>query len=134
MHIKKNACDSVLSAFLNIGRKIKDNVYTHLDLKELGMKEEFYSIEMDDKLVLPSACYTMSLEEKLKLCEFLKSVKVPDNFASNISRCMNFKKQKITSLKSHDSHILMQRLLPLTIHNLLPKNVCEVLIELNEFF
>ena len=47
---------------------------------------------------------------------------------------MNLKKRKITFLKSHDSHILMQRLLPLAIRNLLPKNVCEVLIELSEFF
>ena len=127
-------CDSVLGTLLNIGGKKKDNIYTRLDLKELGMREELYPIEMDDKLVLPSACYTMSSEEKLKLCEFLKGVKIPDNFAYNISRRVNLKERKITSFKSHDSHILMQRLLPLAIRNLLPKNVCEVLIELSEFF
>ena len=77
-------CDSVLGTLLNIGEKTKENVYTRLNLKELGMIEELYLIEMDDKLVLPFACYTMSSEEKLKLCEFLKGVKVPDNFASNI--------------------------------------------------
>ena len=92
MHIEKNVCDSVLGTLLNIGRKTKDNVYTRLDLKELGMREELYPIEMDDKLLLPSACYTMSLEEKLKLCEFLKGVKILDNFASNISRRVNLKK------------------------------------------
>ena len=47
---------------------------------------------------------------------------------------MNLKKRKITFLKSHDSHILMQQVVPLAIHNLLSENVCEVLIKLSEFF
>ena len=40
MHIEKNVCDNVLGTLLNIGEKTKDNVYTRLDLKELGMREE----------------------------------------------------------------------------------------------
>ena len=44
------------------------------------------------------------------------------------------KEKKISSLKSHDSHILMQGLIPLTIQGILPKEVCNALIELSNFF
>ena len=47
---------------------------------------------------------------------------------------MNMKEHKIYGLKSHDCHILLQHLVPLAIRGLLPKKVCEPLIELSLFF
>ncbi|KAK3213382.1 hypothetical protein Dsin_018088 [Dipteronia sinensis] len=44
------------------------------------------------------------------------------------------KEHTIFDLKSHDSHILMQQLLPLAARRALPKNVIEALIELSNFF
>ncbi|TXG61774.1 hypothetical protein EZV62_013137 [Acer yangbiense] len=44
------------------------------------------------------------------------------------------KEHTIFGLKSHDSHILMQQLLPLAARRALPKNVVEALIELSNFF
>ena len=49
-----------------------------------------------------------------------------------MSRCVQLNETKIYGLKSHDSHILMQQLLPLSIRGVLHKNVCEV--ELCNFF
>ena len=64
----------------------------------------------------------------------LKEVKVPDGYASNISRCVNLKQRTLSGLKSHDNHILMQELLPISLRNVLPKNVLEPLVELSNFF
>ena len=45
----------------------------------------------------------------------LKKIKVPDGYSSNISRCVDVQARKVTGLKSHDSHVLMQQLLSLAI-------------------
>ena len=36
-----------------------------------------------------TACYTLSKVERQGFCEFLKSVKFPDGYALNISRCVS---------------------------------------------
>jgi len=41
---------------------------------------------------------------------------------------------KLIGLESHDSHILMQQLLPVTIHGILQKNVRHTITRLCSFF
>ena len=47
---------------------------------------------------------------------------------------MQLNERKIYGLKSHDCHVLMQQLLPLTIRGVLQKNVSGAIIELCKFF
>ncbi|KAL3849461.1 hypothetical protein ACJIZ3_011343 [Penstemon smallii] len=107
MHIEKNVCDNGLKPSL------------HLQ----GERED-----------MPSASYTLSQDEKKIFCEFLSSIKFPDGFASNISRCVKEKECVVSGLKSHDSHIILQRLLPLATRGYLNKEVYQVLLELSDFF
>ena len=86
------------------------------------------------KLLKPFACYTLTLEERREFCKFLKSVKFPDGYATNISRNVNINDGKISGLKSHDCHVLLQRLLPVRIFPYLNKDVCNALMELSRFF
>ncbi|KAJ9553036.1 hypothetical protein OSB04_017081 [Centaurea solstitialis] len=65
--------------------------------------------------------------------DFLKSVRLPDGYASNISRCVT-SDGKLTNLKTHDSHILLQKFLPIGIVGLLCKDVRVAIIELSNFF
>ena len=74
------------------------------------------------------------LRRKEFFCEFLTEVKFPDGYSSNIARLVNLKDRKISRLKSHDCHILLETLLPMAIDGLLPKNVSAPLIELSNFF
>ena len=76
----------------------------------------------------------MSKEVKEVFLKVLKEVNVPDDYASNISHHVNMKEYSIGGLKSHDSHILMQQLLPLAARQALPKNVIETLTELSSCF
>ena len=64
----------------------------------------------------------------------LKNITVPDGYSSNISRYVDVKQSKLRGLKSHDSHVLMQQLLPLAMRKTLPKEVCSILIDLCSFF
>ena len=71
---------------------------------------------------------------KKEFCKFCKEVKVPDSYASNISQRIQVNERNIFGLKSHDCHVLMQQLLPFTIHGILHKNVCVAIVELCSFF
>jgi hypothetical protein len=64
----------------------------------------------------------------------LANVKVPDGYASNVSRCVKLKERCIRGLKSHDSHIIMQQLMPIALRGTLPRKVIKPLIELSSFF
>ncbi|XP_016488848.1 uncharacterized protein LOC107805567 isoform X2 [Nicotiana tabacum] len=134
MHIEKNICDNILGTIMNAKGKTKDTIKTRLDLQEMNIRPELHPIKNGEKYEVPTACYILSPQEKHNICLFLKNLKVPYGFSSNISQCVNLKEHKISSLKSHDCHVLLQHLLPLTLRGMLSKTVCEPLIELSLFF
>ncbi|XP_062145091.1 uncharacterized protein LOC133852365 [Alnus glutinosa] len=86
------------------------------------------------KTYIPAACHTMSREDKENFLKVLRNVRVPDGYASNISRCVRLKDRTISGLKSHDSHILMQQLLPIALRKSLPDKVVRPLVEISAFF
>ncbi|RVW29139.1 hypothetical protein CK203_102563 [Vitis vinifera] len=100
----------------------------------MGIRDQLHPIQRGNRVILPAACYSLTSNEKKEFCKFLKEVKVPDGYASNISRCVQVNERKIFGLKSHDCHVLMQQLLPLAIRGVLHKNVCAVIVELCSFF
>ena len=64
----------------------------------------------------------------------MREVKFPDGFASNISRCINAEGTKVQGLKTHDCHILMQRILPAALRGFVDSDVYEAIAELGKFF
>ncbi|XP_042441186.1 uncharacterized protein LOC122026513 [Zingiber officinale] len=116
MHIEKNVCESICGTLLNMEGKMKDNLKARLDLQEMGIRSSLHPIEKGQKKVyLPPASFSMGKKEKGIFCKVLKKIKVPDGYASNISRCVQMKPPKLVGLKSHDNHILMQQLLPVAL-------------------
>ncbi|XP_028060576.1 uncharacterized protein LOC114264176 [Camellia sinensis] len=59
----------------------------------------------------------------------LEDMKIP-----NISNCVNAQAGKLSGLKSHDSHVLIQRLLPIGMRGYLNKEIGTTLFELGNFF
>ncbi|XP_010245784.1 PREDICTED: uncharacterized protein LOC104589233 isoform X1 [Nelumbo nucifera] len=106
------------------------------DLQAMGIRKALHPFcdSQSDRTFLPAACYTLNRKEKTTFCQVLQSVKVPDGYASNISRLVQVNNRKLAGLKSHDFHVLMQQLLPIAIRRVLPKNVSSVLIDLCKFF
>ena len=101
---------------------------------DLGIRQGLHPIKDGDNILLPVACYAMSPYEKFKLCKFLAHLKVSDTFSSNISSCVDVLEKLIHRLKSHDHHVLLQDILLVAIYCLLPKEVCEPIIALGNFF
>ena len=135
MHIEKNVCENTYGTLLEIEGKSKDNLQARKDLQEMNIRPDLHPQKRaNDKYYLPPALYNMSKEEKQQFCKVLHDIKVPDGYSSNISRCVNVAQAKITGLKSHDCHILMQQLMPVALRGLLPDDVTSVLFDLCGYF
>ena len=85
-------------------------------------------------MYMPPTCYILSNKEKEMLCQVLHGLKVPDRYSSNILRCVQINEKKISGLKSHDCHILMQQLLLVAMRKSVHPDVCSVLVQLCGFF
>lgn len=111
MHIEKNVCENILEKLMDTEGEKKDKYGTRLDMKPIGVRKSLHPIKRDGQIWFPRTCYTFSMIEKKELCEFLNSMKLLDGMASNISRCVNMRDSHISGMKSHDCHVILQRLL-----------------------
>ena len=135
MHIEKNVFDNIISTLLNLDGKTKDNLKARQDLKDIGIRSELHLKKVGkDKTHIPHACYHMDASKKDGFLQVLNDVKVPDGYSSNISRYVKLKKRKISGMKSHDDHILMQQLFSIAIRKSLSPEVSRPLIGLSCFF
>ena len=82
----------------------------------------------------PHAFFSLSPNERDGFYDFLRSVKYPDGYATNISRLVNAKNGRLSCLKSHDCHVLLQRILPIGLRRFADKDISIVLFELGNFF
>jgi hypothetical protein len=135
MHIIKNIFENLYSTLLNIPRKIKKGIKVRQDMVEMGMRSELAPIEEDGKQAfLLVACYMLSRKEKLSLLRCLNSIKVPIGYFSNISSKVSIGEMKLIGLKSHDCHVLLTQLLPVTIREILLQDVRHSITKLCFFF
>ncbi|XP_019223770.1 PREDICTED: uncharacterized protein LOC109205511 [Nicotiana attenuata] len=133
MHIEKTVCDNLIYTLLNLGKKSKDNLEARLDLKEMKIRPSLWpQYRASGRAYLPATFFTMSQQEKDLFYEVLQNAKFRDGYASNISRCV--RKRKLSGLKTHDCHVIMQELLPLALRRSVDKRVSSILIELCTFF
>lgn len=136
MDIEKNICENILATLLNIPNKTKDTINARLDLEDRGIIKELHLLDdTGSSSSKPRTCYVLKPEDKKKFLQFVSNVGFPDGYASNISTCVNMEGAgSMQGLKTHDCHILLQRILPAGIRGLVRKDVYEVLAELGKFF
>ncbi|XP_026399960.1 uncharacterized protein LOC113295844 [Papaver somniferum] len=135
MHTEKNNIESWIGTLLNIEGKTKDNLNAREDLKVLGIRGPLHPEALgNNKFYLPPAKYTLSLAERRNIFQFLRDIKVPDSYSSNISRHVQVQECKIPGLKSHDWHVLMQQLFPVAVRGILHDDVTRVLVEFSDFY
>nr|GFA57434.1 hypothetical protein [Tanacetum cinerariifolium] len=82
------------------------------------------------KCLKPQAAYSFTPENRKQICQFIKGVKLPNGFGSCFKHKVTNNDTNITGLKSHDCHIMMQRLLPYGLQNYLPDKIAKPIIEL----
>jgi hypothetical protein len=84
---------------------------------------------------LPTSCITLSKHERKEFCGFLKNVKVPSGYSTNVSRLISFLDLKVApGVKSHDYHVLLMQMVVVRIWNILPVNVQGAIMNFLFFF
>ena len=116
---------------MDVTGKIKDNEKARQDMeiwcnrKELELKPQ-----PNGKLLKPKACFSLTSQEAKAVCRWLKELRMPDGYSSNLARCADPNTGKLHGMKSHDCHIFIEQLLPIAFGSL-PKHVLDPLTEIS---
>ncbi|RDX95955.1 hypothetical protein CR513_21444, partial [Mucuna pruriens] len=134
MHTKRNVFMNVFDTMMDINGRTKDTHKARMDIAEICNRKE---LELKDigrvKLFKPKAAYAFSKSQRVAICKWVKELKLPDGYASNLGRCVDVNQGKLHGMKSHDCHVFMQQLLPIAFDSL-PKHIWNPLVELSHFF
>ncbi|KAL0290179.1 UNVERIFIED_CONTAM: hypothetical protein Sradi_7055600 [Sesamum radiatum] len=133
MHIEKNVFDNIFNTVMDIKGKLKDNLNARKDLTIICNRPE---LQIDERRpnVMPKAVYTLTKDQKRKVCEWVKCLRFPDGYASNLSRCVDMTELRLHGMKSHDCHIFMQKLIPVAFREMVPEHVWSALTEVSLMF
>jgi hypothetical protein len=110
MHVEKNVCENLLKTLLNMDGKTRDHGHAWVDLKKMRIKPELWLDDSIKRTKLPTSCITLlKLEE---FCGFLKNVKVPSGYSTNVSKLISFSYLKVApGVKSHDYHVFLAQMI-----------------------
>ena len=107
MHCSKNFTDNILNIVFYVGKDSKDNKKTRQDLQLLTRRSSlFMASESSNKK--PKAAYTINLEQRRAICQWIKELRFPDGHVSNLQSNARMQGDMISGLKTHDSHVFMQ--------------------------
>jgi len=86
------------------------------------------------RVAKPRVSFVLEKNAQLLVYKRLKSLRFPDGHASNTLRMVNMEECRLYGMKSYNCHVLMQTLIPLAFHDLLPKGIWDALTEISHFF
>ncbi|GJT57833.1 putative transposon, En/Spm-like protein [Tanacetum coccineum] len=105
-----------------------------MDIEKYCDRADLHIWKQNNKVLKTKASYTLSKPQVKKVCEWLKNIKFPDGYASNIGGCVNLNDSSFYSFKSHECHVFMQRLLPIALKGMIPNAIWDAITELCTFF
>ena len=121
MHMQNNVFKSLIATLMDTG-KTKDGLKSWKDMVHLNVKAELHPVpEGNGKYTLPTASFNMTLEERRKICTFLRVIKVLTRFSSNVKRLVSMKDLSIKNFKAHDCHVMQIVFLSIAIRAIKPE-------------
>ncbi|KAL0401501.1 UNVERIFIED_CONTAM: hypothetical protein Slati_4180000 [Sesamum latifolium] len=78
---------------------------------------------------MPKTVYTLTREQKRRICAWISRLKFSDGYTSNLARCVDMMELRLHGMKSHDCHVFMQKLIPIAFREILPESVWSALTE-----
>jgi hypothetical protein len=131
MHQERNMGESIISTCMGFSGKTKDNRKAQLDLAELC---NYPYLELKVNGGKPRASFCLKPQQRKEVMWWMKELKFPDGYATVLRRSMNMAIGKLIGLKSHDYHIIMERLLPVMFWGYFDDAKWTVLAELSYFY
>ena len=113
--------------FLNIEGKTKDTLKSTIDLTHLGIRNDLQVQDEGKPRDMAPTVYVLDKVKRKAFCEVLSRVRFPHGFASNPERRVSADGNKVQGLKTHDCHVLLQRVLPIILRGLGPLTYTEQL-------
>jgi hypothetical protein len=103
MHVTKGVFESTICLLLDIAGKTNDGLNACKDLQVLGIREEIHPQDRpNEKIYLPPASYTLTIEEKRAICKCLRGIRVPTGFSTNIKNLVSMLELKVSGYNTHD--------------------------------
>jgi hypothetical protein len=113
MHQERNVTESIISMCVDVTSFSKDNMNARKWLATLCNR---HSLEVKrnakENLTRPRAPYCFKPVERKEILRWLKKLKFSNRYVYNIKQAVNVSTGKLNGLKSHDYHIVMERLMP----------------------
>ena len=131
MHQERNVAESIISTCMDFPDKTKDNIKARKDLEKICNRPSLVLLQSGAK---PRASFCLKSKQKKEVMVWLKNLKFPDGYAAGFRRSVNLRTGKMNGLKSHDYHIIMERLLPVMFRGYLNNDVWTALAELSYFY
>jgi hypothetical protein len=112
MHQERDVAESIISTCFDVTDKTKDNMKPRKDMAEI-CKRSMLELKVSDKghESRPRSDYCLKPDETKEIFKWLKNLKFLDRYAANLKQAVNLKTGKLIGLKSHDYHIIMERLM-----------------------
>ncbi|KAL2251750.1 UNVERIFIED_CONTAM: hypothetical protein Sindi_2297300 [Sesamum indicum] len=97
-------CDLPYWPVIDTKEKTKDNLNAGKDLKIICNRSE---LELDKRRpnAMPKAVYTITKEQKRRICEWICVLKFRDRYASNIACYVDMTELRMYGMKSHDCQV-----------------------------
>jgi hypothetical protein len=109
IHQEHNIVESIISMCFDITGFSKDNANGRIDLADLCNHHSMEpKINAKENLKRTPAPYCLKSAERKEILRWLKKLKFPDRYTSNIKRAVNVSTNKLNGLKSHDYHIIIE--------------------------
>jgi hypothetical protein len=131
MQQERNMGESIISTCMSFSGKTKDNMRDRQDLAELCNRP---SLELKVNGGKPRASFCLKPQQRKEVMRLMKGLKFPDGYAASLRRSVNMTARNLTGLKSHDYHIIMDRLLPVMFRGYFDDVVWMVLAEVSYFY
>jgi hypothetical protein len=109
MHQECNVAESIISTCMDITGKTKDNFKARRDIAHVCGK--------------PHTPFCLKVKDREEVMRWMKRLKFPHHYTAGLKRCVNVKAEKIHGLKSHDYHIVIERLLPVMLRGYLDDDI-----------
>ena len=104
----------------------------------MGIQPKFHLINRNNCFVKSYINYVLARSslrsERRQYCNFLKSIRFSNGFADGLAKKVYNDHGNLYSLKSHDCHILLQRILLVVVRPYLTKQIHDTLVEQSQFF
>ena len=131
MHTEKNIAENLIKTLFGE----KDTPQVRLDMQTKNIRPHLWLRRMEDdgrKAFMPDAKYVLSKPDREKFLKILKSLRMPKHYSSSLY--LKISSGKLSGLKSHDYHVLLQDILPLCLRNIGDPATTAAIVRISRIF